>query len=141
MPHVFAPELIPQKYFYALAPGMCEYRHYINTEGRGQSANTYFEKNSSKIVSCIRTHVNTGPTCIRAKINSSRNFSCMYRFCAGGYVIFLKMNSPMIFWVHVLIFCTNCLCLQVENKSSGAALCNWQGWCCTVSATPQSLLR
>ena len=39
---------IPQKYLYVLAPGMCEYRHYINTEGRGQSANTYFKKNSSK---------------------------------------------------------------------------------------------
>ena len=41
--HVFAPKLIPPKYFYVLAPGMCEYRHYINTEGRGQSANTYFK--------------------------------------------------------------------------------------------------
>ena len=45
VPHVFAPKLIPQKYFYVLAPGMCEYRHYINTEGRGQSANTYFKNN------------------------------------------------------------------------------------------------
>ena len=60
---------------------MCKYRHYINTEGRGQSANTYFKNNSSNIFSCIRTHANTGPTCIRAKINSSRIFSCMYRFC------------------------------------------------------------
>ena len=78
-------EINSPKYFYVLAPGMCEYRHYINTEGRGQSANTYFKNNSSKIFSCIRTHANTGPTCIRAKINSSRFFSCMYRFCAGGY--------------------------------------------------------
>ena len=85
MPHVFAPKLIPPKYFYVLAPGMCEHRHYINTEGKGQSANTYFKSNSSKIFSCIRTHANTGPTCIHAKFHSSRIFSCMYRFCAGGY--------------------------------------------------------
>ena len=49
MPHVSAPKLIAQKYFYVLAPGMCEHRHYINTEGRDQSANTYFKNNSSKI--------------------------------------------------------------------------------------------
>ena len=36
MPHVFAPKLIPQKYVYVLAPGMCEYRHYINAEGRAK---------------------------------------------------------------------------------------------------------
>ena len=53
--------------------------------GQGQSANTYFKNNSSEIFSCIRTSANTGPTCILAKINSSRIFSCMYRFCAGGY--------------------------------------------------------
>ena len=94
VPHVFAPKLIPPKYFYVSAPGMCEYRHYINTEGRGQSANTYFKNNSSKIFSCIRTHANTGPTCIRAKINSSRIFSCMYRFCAGGY----PKNTILVFW-------------------------------------------
>ena len=44
VPHVFAPKLIPPKYFYVLAPGMCEYRDYINTEGRGQSANTYSKR-------------------------------------------------------------------------------------------------
>ena len=52
--------------------------------GQGRSANTYFKNNSSKLFSCIRTSANTGPTCIRSKINSSRSFSCMYRFCAGG---------------------------------------------------------
>ena len=82
----------PKNLFYVLAPGMCEYRHYINTEGRGQSANTYFKNSSSKIFFCIRTHANTGPTCIRAKINSSRIFSCMYRFCAGGVNIW-HMNN------------------------------------------------
>ena len=92
MPHVFAPKIIPQKYFYVLAPGMCKYRHYTNTEGRGQSTNTYFKNNSSNIFSCIRTHANTGPTCIRAKINSSSIFSCMYRFCAGGYT---GTNPPL----------------------------------------------
>ena len=60
---------------------------YQYREGRGQSANTYFKNISSKIFFCIRTHANTGPTCIRAKINSSRFFSCMYRFCAGGYFL------------------------------------------------------
>ena len=63
---------------------MCEYRHYINTEGRGQSANTYFKNNSSKIFSCIRTHANTGPTCIRAKINSSRNIFPAFRRAERG---------------------------------------------------------
>ena len=48
--------------------------------GQGQSANTYFKNNSSKIFSCIRTNANTGPTCIIQEF-----CSCMYRFCAGGY--------------------------------------------------------
>ena len=38
----------PPKYFYVLAPGMCEYRHYIDTEGRAKVririfANTRFK--------------------------------------------------------------------------------------------------
>ena len=54
---------------------MCKYRHYISIQRAwGQSTNTYFKNNSSNIFSCIRTHANTGPTCIRAKINSSRIF-------------------------------------------------------------------
>ena len=50
-----------------------------------EGANTYFKHNSSKLFSCICVSANTGPTCIRAKINSSRTLSCMYWFCAGGY--------------------------------------------------------
>ena len=73
---------------------MCKYRHYIKTEGRGQSANTYFKNNSSNIFSCIRTHANTGFTCIRAKRNSSRISSRMYRFCARGYNI-LRMAQEL----------------------------------------------
>ena len=45
----------------------------------------YSGNTSSKVFSCIRASVNTGPACIRAKINSPRIFSCMYWFCAGGY--------------------------------------------------------
>ena len=51
-----------------------------------EGANTCFQNNSSKVFSCIRASANTGPTCICAKINSSRIISCMYWFCAGGYV-------------------------------------------------------
>ena len=51
-----------------------------------EGANTYFKKNSSKIFACICASANTGPTCICAKINSSRLFSCMYCFRAGGYL-------------------------------------------------------
>ena len=42
---------------------------------------------SSKIFSCICASANTGPACIRAKINSPIIFSCMYWFCAGGYFL------------------------------------------------------
>ena len=37
-----------------------------------------------KIFSWMCASANTGPACIRAKINSTRMFSCMYWFCAGG---------------------------------------------------------
>ena len=49
--------------------------------GQGQSVNTYFKNNSSKIFSCIRPHMYS------RKNNSSRIFSCMYRFCAGGQFV------------------------------------------------------
>ena len=55
--------------------------------GQGQSANTYFKNNSSKIVSCIRTSANTGPTCIRAKLNSSRIFPACIGFVPGGMAV------------------------------------------------------
>ena len=42
-------EINSPKNFYVLAPGMCGYRHYINTEGKGQSANTYLKNNSLKL--------------------------------------------------------------------------------------------
>ena len=45
-------------------------------------ANTYFKHDSSKIVSCICASANTGPACIRAKI-----------------------NSPRLFFLHVLVLC------------------------------------
>ena len=53
----------------------------------------YAENDSSTIVSCIRASANTGPACIRGKINSPRIFSCMYWFCAGGYVTVMAANS------------------------------------------------
>ena len=56
------------------------HRHELPKYGR------YEENCSSKIFSCIRASANTGPTCIGAKINSPRIFSCMYWFCAGGYI-------------------------------------------------------
>ena len=49
-----------------------------------EGANTYFKNNSSNIFSCIGRSANTGPTCIRAKIDSPGFFSGMYWFCAGG---------------------------------------------------------
>ena len=58
----------------------------ISIQRAGQSANRYCKNNSSTAFSCICTSANTGPTCIRAKNNSSRIVSCMYRFCAGGYL-------------------------------------------------------
>ena len=86
MPHVFAPKLTLPKIFFMYNIGTRDVRiqALYQYRGQGQSANTYFKNNSLKIFSCIRTSANTGPTCIRAKINSSRFFSCMYRFCAGG---------------------------------------------------------
>ena len=51
-----------------------------------EGADTYFKNNSSNIFSCIGVSANTGPACICAKVNSSRIVSCMYWFCAGGYV-------------------------------------------------------
>ena len=53
--------------------------------GQGQSANTYFKNNSSKIFSCIRTSANTGPTCIRAKkLIPQEFFPACIGFVPGG---------------------------------------------------------
>ena len=62
----------------------CANTDTISIQRAGQSANTYFKNNSSKIFSCIRTRANTGPTCIRAKINSSRFFPAYIGFVPGG---------------------------------------------------------
>ena len=52
-------------------------------------ANTYFKNDSSKLFSFICASATTGPTCICAKVNSSRFFACMYRFVPrGGGVTF-----------------------------------------------------
>ena len=59
------------------------YSHRMNSP---RNLVQYSGNTSSKIFSCIRASANTGPACIRAKINSPRFFSCMYWFCAGGYV-------------------------------------------------------
>ena len=73
----------------------------IQTEGAKvrihicEGANTYFKNNSSNIFSCIRASANTGPACIRAKINSPRIFSCMYWFCAGGYLCVMVTTSAV----------------------------------------------
>ena len=63
---------------------MCEYRPYINTEGRGKSVNTYFENNSSKIFSCIRTRANASPTCVRPKLIPQECFPACIGFVPGG---------------------------------------------------------
>ena len=96
MPNVFAPELIPQSYFYGLASGLCEYSHRIHAEGAGrrceyicEGANTYFKNNSSEVFSCICASANTGPTCIHKKVNSSRLFSLMYWFCTWGICVYI----------------------------------------------------
>ena len=73
------------QFFFLYSRG-CEYkRGMICTETNSQEFGKYVENNCSKILSCIRASASTGPACIRAKINSSRMFSCMYWFCAGGY--------------------------------------------------------
>ena len=79
-------EIYSPNIFLCIGPRHVRIQALYQYRGQGQSANTCFKNNSSKIFSCIRTSANTGPTCIREKNNSSRIFSCMYRFCAGGYV-------------------------------------------------------
>ena len=59
------------------------YSHRVNSP---KNLSKYSGNTCSKIFSCIRASANTGPACIRAKINSPRDFSCMYWFCAGGSV-------------------------------------------------------
>ena len=65
-------------------PQGCANTGTMSIQRAGPKCEYIFQNNSSIIFSCIRTSANTGSTCIRAKINSSRFFSCMYRFCAGG---------------------------------------------------------
>ena len=60
------------------------YSHRVNSP---KNLAKYSGNTSSNIFSCIRGSANTGPACIRAKINSPRCFSCMYWFCAGGLLL------------------------------------------------------
>ena len=88
MPHVFAPKVIPPKYFYVLAPGMCEYRHYINTEGRGQSANTYFKNNSSKYFPVFALMRIQAPHVFAQKLTPQEFFPACIGFVPGGIACF-----------------------------------------------------
>ena len=49
-----------------------------------EGANTYFKNNSSNVFSCICASANTGPTCMCAKMNSSRFFPACIGFVPGG---------------------------------------------------------
>ena len=90
--HALAPKLVPRNYFYVLASG-CVNTATVSMQGErakvrihiGEGANTYFKKNFSKIVSCICASANTGPTCNRAKINSSRIFPACIGFVPGVF--------------------------------------------------------
>ena len=89
-----------------------------------EGANTYFKNNSSKIFSCIGPSANTGPTCIRAKINSPGNFSCMYWLCAGGYA------SPMFIIIHEVTTFENLKTIHPPktNHSENLFLANLRGF-------------
>ena len=47
---VFAPKVILPEYLCVLAPGVCEYNHYIHTEGGSKGAHTCFKNNSSPVL-------------------------------------------------------------------------------------------
>ena len=51
------------------------------------------ENDPSKIFSCIRASANTGPACIRAKINSPRIFPACIGFVPGGTWILTLFNT------------------------------------------------
>ena len=70
VPHVLAPSLISQKIIYVLAPGLCEYSHYIHLEEGDHGANTCLKKDSRDVFFYIRATPNTGPRCIRGNIDS-----------------------------------------------------------------------
>ena len=74
---MYSSTCIPLNYYDVLAPWVCEYSHYVHTEGGGKRANTYFINNSSR--ACFPVFVwvrKTGPNmpCIQAKIHFLKNF-------------------------------------------------------------------
>ena len=91
-PHVLAPKFISQNYFDVVASGCVNTATAsIQWEGRAkvrkhtcEGANTYFKNNSSKHISCTCASANTGPTCIRAKINPQEAFPACSGFVPGG---------------------------------------------------------
>ena len=67
----------------------------------------YSGNTSSKIFSCIRASANTGPSCIRAKINSPRFFPACIGFVPGGNIKafwILEGFKMQLLWTQVLGF-------------------------------------
>ena len=84
--HVFAPTLLPKKYFYVLAPGGCVNTATIFMKSAGRGANTYFENNSSKVCSCIHVLQIQAPRALTQKIGPkvTKRFLHVLVLCRGG---------------------------------------------------------
>ena len=68
-----------------------------------EGANTYLKNDSSKLFSCIGASANTGPTCIRTTINSSRFFPACIGFVPEGKSP-EEFTDPAIFLL-LMIYC------------------------------------
>ena len=73
------------RFFPGDSPG-CEYMHsmYSHRNEFLHELGTYVENTSSKIFARIRASANTGPACLRAKIDSPRILPACIGFVPGG---------------------------------------------------------
>ena len=83
----------------------CEYRRgmYLHQMNSLKNLAQYSGNTSSKIFSCIRASANTGPACIRAKMNSPRIFPAYIGFVPGGIAVtvdvtLLNLGCQMCKW-------------------------------------------
>ena len=103
-PHAFAPKLIPEKYFYVLASGVCEYSHCIHIEGGGKGANTYLQR-CEYIFAKVRIHI--------SKIISRKYFPVFARVRIQAPHVFVQKLIPQEF---------SCMSCNPERLGDGSKI-------------------
>ena len=66
--------------------GLCDYSHYIHTEGGGKRANACSKTNSSDLFLVIARLTMQAPHVFTHRLSPQKQFSCMCWFVPGQYI-------------------------------------------------------